>query len=310
MSFEFLRDGQLYFEDAANLGTYYRLHVGTDIKFSQTFKQDSIEKKTLHAQTNLFEGSVIHSYNPANFDFTLLMIDEGSTHQHTPLDFLIEYLGNSLRTFNLYFLNEATSPAIQYKIENCVFTSGTFNIPRAGFLTVSLSGQGTKLSRSAGTFSLTDPGYTESYALDFGVTREVLVSVDGNTLAGILSISLELTNDISWVEKATIHATQDAVDAGTSIYPSNFTFNGRSLGGSIQQYVDESRAQSKNNWLTWQENIPIRIRAGLTASNLQLDVNMTGCSFTNRPNFGELMTQNYDFRLMTNPADLSSFFVY
>lgn len=310
MSFEFLRNGKLYFEDTANLGTYIRLHVGKDVKFSQTFKQESIAKKTLHKQTHLFEGSSIHSYNPASFDFTLYMIDEGSTHQHLPLDFLIEYLGNSLRTFNLYFLDESSTPEVQYKVENCVFTSGTFNIPRVGFLTVGLSGQGTKLTRTSGSFSLIDAGYTESNLLAFAVNKVLTVDVDSNRLDNILGVSLELTNGISWVDKATIQATQNAVDAGTSIYPSNFTFTSRSLGGSIQQYIDESRTQSKANILTWKENIPISIKGGLSSSNLQLQVNMTGCSFTNRPNFGEVFNQSYDFRLMSNPTDLSSFFVY
>ncbi len=310
MAFEFLRHGKVYFEDTAATGTYYLLHVGQDITFSQTFKQEGIPKKTLHAQTDLFDGSRIHSANPADVSFTLLLIDEAVKHQHIPLDFLIGYSGNTLRTFNLYFINESISPEVQYRLENCVFTNGTFNIPRAGFLTVSLTAQGTRLVRSTGAFNLVDAGYVESTALSFGVSKEVSVSVDNNALDNILGVSLELQNNIEWVEKATIHATQNAVGAGTSVYPSNFVLNSRVLAGSIQQYIDQGRTQSYSNLLTWKENVPIRIRAGLSASNYQLDVNMTGCSFTNRPAPGEVFSQAYDFRLMSNPADLSTFFVY
>ena len=308
MAFEILRNGKVFIEDASSPATYYRLHVSRDVSFSQTFKQEGIAKKTLHSQTSLFEGSVTNSANPADFSFTLYVIDEASKHNQVALDFLINYSGSSLDTFNLYYIDESISPKVQYVVENCVFTSGVFNIPRAGFITVNLSGQGTKLTRTAGPLNLTDPQFVVQP--EYSVSKEVLVSVNGNSLTNILGVSLELQNNISWVEKATIHATRNAVDASSSIFPSNFVLDSRVLGGSIQQYIDQSRTQSNANISTWRENIPLSIRAGLSAANLQLEVNLTGATFTNRPVTGEVITQSYDFRLASNPADLSSFFVY
>lgn len=312
MSFEFLRNGVLYLEDTRTSPvTFYKLHVGNDLTLTQTFKQEGIGKRTLHAKTSLFEGSSIHSANPAEFNFTLLLVDENSVHQHIPLDFGIDYNAEgTLDTFNLHFINTTNVPNVRYKIDKCVITGITFNIPRAGFITAQVSGQGSRLTRSTGTFSYSDASYVESNNLIFAVSKEFIVQVDSVSLPHILGASLELQNNITWVESATIHATRNAVDANSSIYPTQFVLADRSLGGAIQQYVAQSSAQANTNILTWKENIPVSISAGLSSANYQLQANLTGCSFTNRPAFGELLTQSYDFRLMSNPSNLSSLFTY
>lgn len=312
VSFEFLRNGVLFLEDTrSSPSTFYKLHVGNDLSLTQTFNQEGLAKRTLHAKTALFEGSSIHSANPAEFSFTLLMIDEASLHQHIPIQFGLNYNNSgTLDTFSLYYVNTANTPDVQYKIEKCVITGITFTIPRAGFILASITGQGSRLIRSTGTYTYSDAGYTESVNLTFAVSKEFKVLVDSQDLPHILGASLELQNNITWVENATIHATRNAVDASSSIYPTQFVLSDRSLGGSIQQYVAQSSAQANTNILTWKENIPISIRAGLSSSNYQLQANLTGCSFTNRPAFGEVLTQSYDFRLMSNPSNLSSLFTY
>ena len=237
------------------------------------------------------------------------MMDEASLYQHKPLDLLLDYNGNSLNTFNLYFVYQNKSPAVYYKIENAVFTSGTFNIPRAGIMTVPLSGQGTKLTRTEGTFNPSLGTYDTTP--NFAVSKEFIVSVQGNDLDNIQGASLELQNDISWIKNDTIHRTQDVTDASNTIYPNSFTLEGRTLGGSITQYIDNTNTESIDNLFTWSENASVRIRAGFSAADLQLDINMpSACSFTNRPTFGQVFSQNYDFRLMTNPANLNTYFTY
>jgi len=309
VSYELLRLGKVFLEDTRSGSTFYRLHVGRDISFSQTFAQDRLEKKTLHSQTSVFSGSVINSANPADFSFTLLLVKEAVKYQHIPLDFLLGYnASGTLDTFNLYFVNTSVTPNVQYKIEKCVFTNGTFNLPRAGLLTVNLSGQGTKLIRSTGTFSYSESGFITTS--NFGTSQEFKVFVDSVELPNISGASLELQNNIEWLDNKTIQATRNAVGASSSVYPSSFVLTDRSLGGSIQQFVVQSNAQSVNNLLTWKENIPVSIRVGQSSSSYQLQANLTGCSFTNRPVFGEVLAQSYDFRLMSNPANLTSLFVY
>lgn len=306
MTFEVLREGRvwLYYNS-----TYYKLHTMKDVTFSQTFSQEGVAKRTLHSPNNLFDGSVIQKANPADFSFTLYMVDETSTHQHLPLDLLLDYNGNSLKQFTLYFVYENNSTPVYYKIENAVFTGGTFTIPRAGIMTVGLSGQGTKLTRTEASWSNTDGSYDSTPS--FAVSKEFIVSVAGNTLDNIQGASLEVQNNISWTENNTIHDARNVTNASTSIFPNSFTLASRNLGGSIQQYIDSTNAQSVNNLLTWQELVSIRIQAGLSASNLQLDLNMpNACSFTNRAVFGDIFSQNYDYRLMTNPTDLNNYFTY
>ena len=307
MSFDFRKEGRVWLEYPTN--TFYLLHTMKDVTFSQTFQQEGVAKRTLHSPNNLFEGSVINRANPADFSFTLYVLDEALLYQHKPLDLLLNYNGNSLNTFNLYFVYQNKSPDVYYKIENAVFTSGTFNLPGKGILTVSLSGQGTKLTRTESDFSGTEGQYDSSPSIS--VSKEYIVSVEGSNLDNIQGASLELQNEISWTNNSTIQSTKNVTDASNTVYPENFTLESRSLGGSITQYVDNTNSESINNLLTWSENASVRIRTGLSADNLQLDVNMpNACSFTNRLAFGEVFTQNYDFRLTANPTDLNNYFTY
>ena len=100
MAFEFLRDSKVYI----NYGNAnYQLHVTPEVSFSQTFQQDETEKKTLHDQINLFKGSSITRANPANFTFTIPISNgdtDQRTHQHKPLDLLLDYSGTSLNTIS------------------------------------------------------------------------------------------------------------------------------------------------------------------------------------------------------------------
>jgi hypothetical protein len=310
VSFEFRRQGLVWLEDTA-ASTYYKLHTGKDVTFSQTFKQSSIAKRTLHDLNNLFEGSEINEANPADFSFQLYLVDQASpqSNQHKPLDLLLNYSGNSYNTFNLYFVYEDYSPVVYYKIENCVFTNGTFNIPTKGIVTVSLSGEGAKLTRNTGAFPGTDSSYRSTER--FVENTALQVTVGSDVLDNILGASLEVQNEIQWTPNNTLQKSLDATNAATSTYPSSFSLSGRKLGGSISQYVSKSSAASTSNLQTWQENVTVRIRAGNSTSSPQLDVNMpNACSFTNRAAFGELFTQNYDYRLITSPNSLSSYFTY
>lgn len=306
MGFEFRRQGRVWLE---YLGSYYLLHTTREVTFSQTFKQNSPTTRTLHSLNNLFDGSVINEANPADFSFELYLInDDGSPiHQHLPLDLLLGYNGNLLNSFNLYFVFSDYSPEVYYKVENCVFTNGTFNIPRVGIMSVTLQGQGSKLTRTVGAFLGIDSGYSQNPEIT--VSEDILVTVGAEVLTNILGVSLEVSNEISWTANNTLQKSLAVTNAANSIFPDKYTIQNRKLSGSIQQYIGNSNS-SQNNLQTWQENITVRIQAGNIPA-LLLDINLVdGCSFTNRLNMGELFTQNYDFRLITNPADLLTYFTY
>ena len=305
MSFEFRRQGGVWLEDTSS-SAYYKLHTNSEVTFSQNFKQDGPTKRTLHSLNNLFEGSVINKANPANFSFEIFLADQPTSNQHKPLDLLLDYSGNTYNTFNLYFVYEDYSPVVYYKIEKCVFTGGTFNIPTKGIITVSLSGQGSKLTREEGTFPGTDGSYTS--AETFVENTALQVTVGSDVLENVVSATLEVQNNIRWTENNTVQKSLVATNASNSTYPESFSLTDRSVGGSIVQYVNRDASP---NLQTWQENLTVRIRAGNSTTSPQLDVNMTNaCSFTNRASFGELFTQNYDYRIMTNPTNLNDYFTY
>ena len=306
MSFEFRREGRVWLEYDSK---FYLLHTTREVEFSQTFKQEAVAKKNLYNTSSVIEGSSITEANPANFSFTMFLVDETVKYQHIPLDLLIQRDSTNpekyLNTFNLYFVYSDYSPEVYYKIENCMFTSGSFKIPRNGIMTVELSGEGSRLTRVSGsTPGSIYAGYdaTPTYA----VSKHFDVYLGGDTsefkLDNILGVSFEVQNSISWTGNSTLQKSLAVTDASNSIYPESFTMESRSMSGSIQQYVSNSVDSSNENIQTWAENTTVNVKAGLSSTNYQFELTLTNnASFTNRTGFGEVMVQNYDFRLMDNP---------
>ena len=301
MNFEFLKDSEVWILYSS---TYYRLHI-TTITFNQSFKQDSYETRTLHSndQQYLFEGSVINAANPANFTLSIPMVDEDTLHQHIPINLLLDHDGTAtgLHSFTL-FINPNSSLNYMYKIENCVITSGTFNIPRAGIMTVDIQGQGTKVSRvSSSTF--TDNNYVENPT--FGVAKTVEVKIDSNILENIAGVTMEVQNDIEWTKTDTVHDSLSVTNASNSMFPSDYTLGSRVVSGNINQYIS-SASQSNSNIFSWNNSVPVHIRAGLSTSNYQLKAELTPCSFTNRIGVGDVFAQAYDFRLLSGASALTT----
>ena len=56
------------------------------------------------------------------------MVDESSTHQHKLIELLLETDTRTLKTFTLFIDPEKEDK--MYKIESCIITSGSFNLPR------------------------------------------------------------------------------------------------------------------------------------------------------------------------------------
>lgn len=314
MSFEFRRQGRVYFEPydetqatATPSGNFYRLHTTREVSFSQTFKQEEIRERTLHNLGRIIEGSSIKEANPANFTFTMYLVDESSTYQHTPIDNLIQLDADDptryLKRFNLYFVYADYSPAIYYKIENCFVQSGSFKIPRNGLMTVEISGEGKKLTRNTGWSETDFAGFDSNPT--YAVSKEFDVWVGGSSssdkLDNVLGVSFEIQNNTNWTSNKNIHDSLQVTNASNTIFPTDFTLESRSMAGNISQYIDETNTNSKNNVLSWAENTTVHVKAGLSTSNYQLEITMdNNASFTNRAGFGEVFTQDYDFRLMNN----------
>ncbi len=321
MFLEFARDSKVYVLDGDSV---IRLRV-TDITFSQSFKQKTTKERTLHDLSNMYEGSSITTANPAKFTVNFPMFREVGLRFHKLLQLGIDTTSdNQLNTFTLYVETESDGN-ITTKLNNCIIKNINFNISRGGLMVAEVSGEGTKLERIAGPLSGPSSELTatqknslsnaESQFLnptntEHAFSKNVTVEVGGSVLDLVFGVNLEIQNQGSWLKYETLQDSLNVTNAATTMYPSTWNLKERSVAGSIAQYIDQSTTTGNTNIQTWSENTPIRIRAGNDGAVPQLDANLTPCSFTNRMNPSEIFSQNYDYRLLSGGATLSSLITY
>ncbi len=273
--------------------TRYNIGV-SEINFGQTFKENSFEVKTLHNQSS-FEGSVINQANPVEFSLsTFLMYDD---RHRIVFDRLLD-----CQTFDLYISTQSDDV---WKLEKCVIQDGTFEINKSRPLRLAISGEASKLSKYTGTI----PGNDFTYPAPIYVIPHIVTLTLGSddVSDGVVGMSVELQNDISWNDYDTLHGALTATNAATSMYPSNFTIGTRVLAGSISKYLKDD----STSVLTWNNNTPLRIVVQhLPAGGRGLDFNITNCSFTNRMSTSAVFQEEYNWRMTQNPTALSSVITY
>jgi hypothetical protein len=294
-AFNFKRQAKLYI---VHNDKQYNIDI-EDVSFSQTFTEDSYSVKTLHTQS-MFEASSINKANPANFEFTMPTLKEADSSVQVVLDRLIDY-----DTVDLYI---STQQAV-FKLEYAVFANGSFVIEKSKVLSISVSGEASKLSK-VGTFPLDPPipGTVQSRAATrtFLQTLEQQVTLGGVDIStSVYNLSVELQNEVAWNPYTTIHAGILATDSSNSMYPTSFTVGKRILAGSIGRYLTDSNSGELQDW---DRNVSLRIKVGqnIDGTLYGFDFNMPTCSFTNRLGVDEVFTQNYDWRLTDNSTALSS----
>jgi hypothetical protein len=299
MLYNFKRNTNIYVVYAGNR---YLLSVYPDVTFSQTFKEESYSVKTLHAPTDNFDGAVITSANPANFNFTIPLIEEEDFQ--IIFDLLVNYSGNSINSFDLY----AEADHGVYKIATCVFEAGTFRLAKGSIMLLELSGSGSQLSRigTKGVYTVPGTPIARSSTMTYIVPRISKTTIGGSTLDYVASVSLELQNKISWTPADTLQASLAVTNASNTIYPTEFTLEGRILSGSVTQYVTSDDFDDQQTWST---GSPITIQVGYRIP-YTLDVSIPSAVYTNRTAPGDLYTQTWDFRMLTNPTALSSVITY
>lgn len=283
-------------------GNKYTLDVYPDVIFSQTFSEESVVKKTLHAQNDNFDGAVIVKAAPANFNFTIPLLEEEDFQ--TVFNLLVDYNGYTINTFDLY----AESDHGVYKLDTCVFESGLFIIEKNEVLGLALSGTAKQLSRVGikGVYSIPGTPISRSSTRTYIVPTRNKVTIGGVELDSVKEIKLELQNKIVWTQNDTLQASLAVTSASNTIYPSSFTLDGRILSGSITQYVT---SDSYTNQQTWSTGSAITIQSG-DKNPYAIDVNIPSAVYTNRTEPGDLITQSYDFRMLSNPTALSSVITY
>ena len=287
-NYSFLNEAKVYIV----YGTTKKQLDITSISFSQTFTEETRSVKTLHNQNNMFEGSVINTANPANFEITTnLLIEDASKIVFDRL--------TDTNSFDLYISTESDV----FKLEKCVITNGTINIERLRPLSLSISGQASKLIPGSSVPS----GMTlrtASSSRTYNLHSDLFVSLSGTTITDhLVSLSIELQNDIQWIPYKTVNTA-----SGTR-YPTQYTVNGKVLAGNITRYLNDDTESASQSYGT---NQSLRIKAGTNIGGLfkGIDFNSNNCSLTQRIQTGAVFTKSSDWRMVQNPASVSDVFTY
>lgn len=276
----------------------YTLDIYPDVSASQTFNETGVPVKTLHSQFDMFEKAVITSANPANFSFTIPLLYEND------MDIVLEMLRDydtlnveaSLKTADLYL---ETASEI-YKLEKIVVESGVFDITRNNLILLNISGTARKLSKVGSV-----PGTLQarSGTRTFGRTDRLEVIIGGVTRTNIVSVSIELQNNVQWVANGTIQNSLVVSGASNTQYSEAFVVEGRTLSGSVQEYITDENNASVNTWST---SSSLSIKVGNATGGWLLEFVLPSVVYTNRLDTQEIFTQSFDFRMNTNPADLTT----
>ena len=300
-AYNFLRESNVHLVYG---GSRYLLKTTPDVSFSQTFAEDAYEVKTLHDQTKMFQGTSITKANPANFSFSVSLTTEKDETIVKAL--LTDYDATEgqtrINTFDLYIVTGEST----FKLDECVITDGDFLLGKGSALTLSVSGQASKLER-VGNASYSLPGSLASASSTRTPTTNIIdVSVGGTSVSNIISATLSVQNDIEWTPYETLHNSLSVTNASNAMYPSGFTLGRRVVSGNIVQYITSDNSSTVQSFNT---DTAVRIKTLVNGSTF-LDANLANCMFTKRMTPSEVFTQTFDYRLIGNPANLSTVITY
>ena len=287
-NYSFLKEAKVYIV----YGTTKKQLDISSVSFSQTFTEETRSVKTLHNQNNMFEGSVINTANPANFELrTNLLIEDASKIVFDRL--------TDTNSFDLYISTESDV----FKLEKCVITNGTINIERLRPLSLSISGQASKLIPSSSVPSGMTLRTTSS-SRTYNLNKDLFVSLGGASISDhLVSVSIELQNEVKWIPYKTVNTA-----SGTR-YPTQYTIDKKVLAGNIRRYLnDDTESASQSYGL----NQSLRIKAGTNIGGLfkGIDFNSNNCSLTQRIQTGTVFMKNTDWRMVQNPSPVSGVLTY
>lgn len=262
----------------------YQLEVYSDISASQTFDEQRVKRKTLHAPLDLHDHATITKASPANFSFTVPIFDRASLQKE--LDLATTYSSGTTPYFDLYFVSDDAS----YKIEKATFEGVTFNFSRDSIITVTFTGSGSRLYKA--TLPAEGAIIKESIGANYSRVSTLDIDLMTTQIGAVVELNLEFTNDVEWTKNDTLQETLD----GNIIYPTNYVLKGRQVSGSFTEYLTDTNIDQLYDTTT-STSIDIKINPG---SPNFLRFFLPSTVFTRRQTFGDVFTRTYDFRLNTN----------
>ena len=300
-------------------GNKYRIYTTTAISFNQTFAEDSYPVKTLHDQSKMLENITITKANPASFSFDVpLTIEKNESIVLALASDLVAKTGDpesnvstrhnatengissqQLKAFDMYVQTGSST----YKVKNCVVTSANFDFKSEGQFTIRLEGQGTKVSR-AGNESYTIPGS----AISESATRTPLliypvVSIDSLNMSSIISVTLQIQNDINYTTFATLQNSLSVTSSSNVQFPSSYTVEKRIVSGEIRQYQTDNNNTQFDDFNT-NSNLTIKaVQVGKAANATPFfQISLNPIKYTARLDVAEVYTQSYDYMSLDNTA--------
>ena len=293
-AYNFRKETKLY---VVHSGIRYELDIYPDLSFSQTFSETSVPVKTLHSQFDMVEEAIIVQANPANFSFTVPILLQQD--MDVLIDLLVDWstgIEATLNTADLYVVSNSEV----YKLEKAVVESGIFQMTKESVILLNLSGSASKLTKF--TESLPGTLFPRNTTRTFSMTTALNVTIGGVVQPSITAVSLELKNNVSWVDFATIQDSMKISDASRTMVPGGFVVSSRTLSGTVQQYITDEANTNVNKWAI---GTPIRIQVGTLGRPYTLDFNLPSAVYTNRLEVQDIYIQSYDFRLNSNSVPIS-----
>lgn len=282
----------------------YKLEVYPDLGFSQTFEEKAQNVKTLHDQFAMFEKAIINKANPADFNFTCLLV-KGQDFQVIG-DWLTQQ-ANVTSDESLYSYDVYVDTGVHiFKITKGVLTRATFQIQKEAVITVSIQGTASKLERFGPTGTTIPGTLVARDAVHEGIIpRRLLIEKDSIVVDNIVGVSVELVNNVQWVEYDTLHKSLYVTSPSETQVPEVFVVSSKVLSGTVQKYLTEDASDVQG----WSTNSTLRIRVG-DESSYFLDINIPQVVYTTNVGTENVFTQTYSFRMTHSPSNIADVINY
>ena len=306
MSYSFLKESKLYIVYGGNK---HRIYTSTAINFDQTFAEESYSVKTLHDQSKMFEASKITKANPASFSFDVPLTIQKD--ESIVLDLATDLVATAeagvniqqLKSFDMYVQTGSST----FKLEGAIITGATFDFVPQNQFTLRIEGKGKKLTR-AGDESFTIPGVAQSESSPrTPLIVYPVISADSLNMTSILSVNLQIQNQINWVPFENIHNSESVTNSSNALFPSAYTMGKRTVSGEIRQYQTDNNITQFDDFST-STNLTIKAIQIGKASNATpfFQININPVMYTARMAPADVYTQSYDFRSLDNTGTLNA----
>ena len=255
-----LETTKVFLREDGSSNVYQLVLTPDGVSWGQTFTEKTYKAKTINNQGLLRDKGVFKKANPASFSFTLPLTKENHIAKKV-FDLLVGTTNNTLKSFTLWFIDADKSVCI----ETCVITSGTFSIQLGQPISLTIDGEGGKLSvfKSSVSTSLTE--IIGSGSVDFGIiatsslqpvfaqsdlqaeSGRTILTLDsvvveysstgvylniGHVTNRLIQFSVEVQNKINWIPHQTLHGAIATTGKSNIEYPSQFVLEGQTLAGN------------------------------------------------------------------------------